>query len=201
MHGGKAWRRRYLNWVWIVLEKLENNEFILLMYLADELPAEDKAEVDQLLATDRGLRAQWVELRAAQSGFSERLGAAGRGIAAGVFAGGNGSADRAPDAPAPGKPRRSCAAEETRASLSLVGLSERGGCGEHFGFPDLVGATCAAEGQPSSRPRSSIPRRPTFPTLRSSGRRAYPHVEPGRPTGARRAGQARPCRAVGGEQC
>jgi anti-sigma factor RsiW len=47
-----------------LLEQLENNEAILQMYLADELPAEDQAEVDQLLLTDVRLRAELEQLRA-----------------------------------------------------------------------------------------------------------------------------------------
>lgn len=58
---------------WNVLEKLENNEFILLMYLADELPVEDKAEVERMFETDRALREQLAELRGAHSRFSERM--------------------------------------------------------------------------------------------------------------------------------
>jgi anti-sigma factor RsiW len=49
-----------------LLEQLENNEAVLLMYLADELPAEDRAEVEQLLASDAGLRAALRELSGMQ---------------------------------------------------------------------------------------------------------------------------------------
>jgi len=45
------------------LQQLENNEAILLMYLEDELEPEDRAEVEQLLATDAGLRAELERLR------------------------------------------------------------------------------------------------------------------------------------------
>lgn len=48
-----------------LLEQLENNEAILLMYLAGELPPEDHAEVQHKLATDAGLRRALDELRAA----------------------------------------------------------------------------------------------------------------------------------------
>ena len=48
-----------------LLQRLENNEAVLLMYLADELPAEDRAEVEQLLAVDAGLRAELERLREA----------------------------------------------------------------------------------------------------------------------------------------
>ena len=48
-----------------LLQHLENNEAVLLMYLADELPAEDRAEVEQLLASDEGMRSALSTLRAA----------------------------------------------------------------------------------------------------------------------------------------
>ena len=35
-----------------------NNESLLLMYIADELPAEDRVEVEQMLTIDPGMRAQ-----------------------------------------------------------------------------------------------------------------------------------------------
>jgi anti-sigma-K factor RskA len=50
-----------------LLGQLENNEAILLMYLADELPAEERAEVEQMLANDAGLRALLAELTALQA--------------------------------------------------------------------------------------------------------------------------------------
>jgi anti-sigma factor RsiW len=46
-----------------MLQHLENNESVLLMYLAGELPAEDRAEVEQQLAADAGLRATVERLR------------------------------------------------------------------------------------------------------------------------------------------
>lgn len=46
-----------------LLHQLENNETILLMYHADELSAEDRAEVEQLLASDVSLRAELDRLR------------------------------------------------------------------------------------------------------------------------------------------
>jgi hypothetical protein len=52
-----------------LLHQLENNEAILLMYLADELPAEDRADVEQQLASDPVLRAELEELRGAQDSF------------------------------------------------------------------------------------------------------------------------------------
>jgi hypothetical protein len=49
-----------------VIEKLENNELVLLMYLADELPAEDRLEVEQMLSIDPSLRAEHERLQHAQ---------------------------------------------------------------------------------------------------------------------------------------
>jgi anti-sigma-K factor RskA len=50
-----------------LLGQLENNEAILLMYLAGELPAEERAEVEQMLANDAGLRTLLAALTALQS--------------------------------------------------------------------------------------------------------------------------------------
>jgi hypothetical protein len=44
------------------LHQLENNEAILLMYLANELPAQDRADVEQMLASDAGMRAELESL-------------------------------------------------------------------------------------------------------------------------------------------
>jgi len=49
-----------------MLESLENNEVILLMYLADELPPVDRQEVEQMLAADGGLRRELEALQSAQ---------------------------------------------------------------------------------------------------------------------------------------
>jgi len=46
-----------------LLHQLENNETVLLMYLAGELPPQDRAEVEQLLADDPGMRAELERLR------------------------------------------------------------------------------------------------------------------------------------------
>lgn len=45
-----------------LLQQLANNESVLLMYLADELPEEDRAEVEQMLQTDAGFRAELERL-------------------------------------------------------------------------------------------------------------------------------------------
>jgi anti-sigma factor RsiW len=55
------------------LHRLENNEAILLMYLADELPPEDRAEVDSILATDASLRATCDRLRRLQQNVAGGL--------------------------------------------------------------------------------------------------------------------------------
>jgi hypothetical protein len=47
-----------------LLGQLENNEAVLLMYLAGELPAEDQAEVEQMLTTDAQLAGELQRLRA-----------------------------------------------------------------------------------------------------------------------------------------
>ncbi len=51
-----------------MLRNLEN-ESLLLLYLADELPAEDRQELETLLDTDGGLRSQLKSIREAQ-GFT-----------------------------------------------------------------------------------------------------------------------------------
>ena len=48
-----------------LLHQLETDEAVLLMYLADELPPEDRAEVDRRLAADAGLCAGLDRLRSA----------------------------------------------------------------------------------------------------------------------------------------
>ncbi len=45
-----------------LLHQLENNEAVLLLYLADELPAEDRAEVELLLQNDAAMRAELERL-------------------------------------------------------------------------------------------------------------------------------------------
>jgi len=49
------------------LQNLENNEAILLMYLAGELPEQDLQEVEQMLASDPSLRSELEILRQTQS--------------------------------------------------------------------------------------------------------------------------------------
>ena len=56
-----------------VIEKLDNNEQVLLMYLADELPAEDRLEVRQMLEVDASLRREFEQLQAAQQLIGAQL--------------------------------------------------------------------------------------------------------------------------------
>ncbi len=58
-----------------MLQSLGNNEQVLLMYLAGELPPLDHQEVEQLLAGDAGLRQELGRLREAQAAFAEALAA------------------------------------------------------------------------------------------------------------------------------
>jgi anti-sigma factor RsiW len=51
-----------------LIQELENNEALLLMYLTGELPAEDRAEVDHMLANDAGLRAHLAGIESAYTG-------------------------------------------------------------------------------------------------------------------------------------
>ena len=52
-----------------LLHQLDNNEAVLLMYVAGELPAEDHAEVEEMLVSDAALRGEMETLRQAQDGF------------------------------------------------------------------------------------------------------------------------------------
>ena len=61
-----------------LLQQLENNEAILLMYLAGELPPEERAEVEQMLSDDAGLRAALEQLRGAQDAFASEIAALDR---------------------------------------------------------------------------------------------------------------------------
>src|SRR5688500_2911876 len=63
-----------------LLHQLENNEAILLMYLADELAGEDRAEVEQMLATDAGLRAELERMRATYDSWTATMRDADRGL-------------------------------------------------------------------------------------------------------------------------
>jgi anti-sigma factor RsiW len=49
-----------------LLDELGDNQAILLMYLAQELPAQERAQVEQMLAADPSLQAELDELRATQ---------------------------------------------------------------------------------------------------------------------------------------
>ncbi|HEY7120480.1 MAG TPA: hypothetical protein VH475_28105 [Tepidisphaeraceae bacterium] len=52
------------------LHKLENNEAILLMYLAGELPDADRIEVEQMLVNDPGMRIALADLTALEADVS-----------------------------------------------------------------------------------------------------------------------------------
>jgi hypothetical protein len=63
-----------------LLQQLENNEAVLLMYLAGELPDDDRAEVEQMLASDPALRQALEELAALQEGVGETFASADAGV-------------------------------------------------------------------------------------------------------------------------
>ena len=48
-----------------LFHEIENNEALLLLYLANELSAEDRIEVEQMLSSDGGLRMELEEIRSA----------------------------------------------------------------------------------------------------------------------------------------
>src|SRR5262245_52826002 len=53
-------------------------ESVLLMYLVDELPADDRAELESMLAGDGGLRAQLERLRGSLAAADEAIARADR---------------------------------------------------------------------------------------------------------------------------
>ncbi len=59
-----------------LLTNLENNEAVLLMYLANELPADDRAEVESLLQSDPHFRSQLEELHASYAALDSAIGQA-----------------------------------------------------------------------------------------------------------------------------
>lgn len=56
-----------------ILNQLESNEAILLMYLADELPGGDRAQIERRLSSDASLRTQLDQLRMAQGAIDVSL--------------------------------------------------------------------------------------------------------------------------------
>src|SRR5688572_1061228 len=58
-----------------LLNQLHSSESLLLMYLADELPAVDRAEVEQRLARDANLRAELEGLRDVQAHVNDAIAA------------------------------------------------------------------------------------------------------------------------------
>jgi hypothetical protein len=61
-----------------LLYELENNEALLLMYICGELPEEDRAEVEQMLASDGGLRMELEEMRSTLAESMESISALDR---------------------------------------------------------------------------------------------------------------------------
>lgn len=57
-----------------MLHQLENNEAILLMYIAGELPDEERREVEEMLQRDSALRQMHDDLRAAWIGGMDAIG-------------------------------------------------------------------------------------------------------------------------------
>ena len=65
-----------------VIEQLDNNEQILLMYLADELPLEERREVERLLTVDASFRHELETLRTSQEMVFGFLGSLDNGAGA-----------------------------------------------------------------------------------------------------------------------
>jgi len=63
-----------------LLQQLENNEAILLMFLAGELPEDDRVEVEQMLASDPALRRALEELAALHDGIGDTFASADAAI-------------------------------------------------------------------------------------------------------------------------
>jgi hypothetical protein len=61
-----------------MLEAMENNEVILMMFLAGELPPVDRQEVSQMLASDAMLRGELERLRKIQASLEQELAALDR---------------------------------------------------------------------------------------------------------------------------
>src|SRR2546429_9870647 len=53
-----------------------DRESLLMLYVAGELPAEDQAELEAMLAADAGLRAQLEQMQSEQRAMSEAFAAA-----------------------------------------------------------------------------------------------------------------------------
>src|SRR5205085_5178922 len=63
-----------------LIQQLGSNEAVLMMYLSGELPADDRAEVEQMLAQDAGMRAELERLREGWEGIEAGLSDADRGL-------------------------------------------------------------------------------------------------------------------------
>src|SRR5947207_2138147 len=56
-----------------ILDQLDSDEAVLLLYMADELPASDRAEVERRLAKDGKLSDQLESLRSMQAQLNRSL--------------------------------------------------------------------------------------------------------------------------------
>ena len=56
-----------------VLQQLDDKQAVLLMYVADELTPDDRAEVERMLAVDADLRAELERLRDASAWFADQM--------------------------------------------------------------------------------------------------------------------------------
>ena len=61
-----------------LLQQLDSKEAILLMYLADELPPQDRVEVERMLAADPAMRQELERLRDAHDAFDRTMAALDR---------------------------------------------------------------------------------------------------------------------------
>jgi anti-sigma factor RsiW len=112
-----------------------NNESLLLMYVAGELPGDDRAEVERMMASDAGLREQFEQIRTAYVGANDAIAGADRSerlaLPAGAAARRVGQATRAWYA--------------RRVSLAAAAAGERGGRrGLRFPFWSYPMAAAAA---------------------------------------------------------
>ena len=63
-----------------LLQQLENNEVVLLMYVAGELPDADRADVEQMLAADPALRLALAEMTSMHDHMTAMLSQADSGL-------------------------------------------------------------------------------------------------------------------------
>ncbi len=111
------------------IQELENNEALLLMYFTDELPVDDRAEVEQMLASDAGMRAALAEIASAYSasmGVPQPSGCRSLGRAGGESRGPSGLAG---DETMAGGPPESSTGYAARPTLWFSALDLPGWCG------------------------------------------------------------------------